>query len=85
MWAQKFSSTHYSGREIDTYYGKGEPWKKVLGPAFVYLNSVSSPENPRALWEDAKQQVYIYIYNKKITKNNNEGWQSADKINYNPE
>ncbi|KAK9233317.1 hypothetical protein WN943_023578 [Citrus x changshan-huyou] len=53
----KFSSTHYSGREIDTYYGKGEPWKKVLGPAFVYLNSVSSPENPRALWEDAKQQM----------------------------
>ena len=52
-----FSSTHYAGREIDTYYAKGQPWKKVLGPAFVYLNSVSSHENPRALWEDAKQQM----------------------------
>ncbi|OMO87945.1 hypothetical protein COLO4_20518 [Corchorus olitorius] len=34
-----FASTHYVGREMDTHYEQGKPWKKVLGPVFIYLNS----------------------------------------------
>ncbi|CAI9758170.1 unnamed protein product [Fraxinus pennsylvanica] len=34
----------------------GDPWKKVFGPVFIYLNSGSS-NKPRTLWEDAKAQM----------------------------
>lgn len=53
-----FTSTHYAGKEINTEFRNGEPWKKVFGPALVYLNSVSSEGKPLNLWEDAKRQVY---------------------------
>ena len=36
-----------------------EPWKKVYGPIFVYLNSLSNGESPILLWEDAKKQVLL--------------------------
>lgn len=36
----------------------GEPWKKVLGPLFVYANSVTNEGDSHQLWEDAKQQVF---------------------------
>lgn len=55
-----FTSTHYTGKEVDTEYRNGETWKKVFGPVFVYLNSQSrqSPEQSnKNLWEDAKRQV----------------------------
>ncbi|KAJ4714593.1 Rhamnogalacturonate lyase family protein [Melia azedarach] len=53
-----FTSTHYAGKEINTEYRNGEPWKKVFGPVLVYLNSVSTKENPLNLWADAKRQMF---------------------------
>ncbi|OMO50293.1 hypothetical protein COLO4_38137 [Corchorus olitorius] len=54
------ASTHYVGREMDTHYEQGKPWKKVLGPVFIYLNSASSNEDSdvrKTLWKDAKRQL----------------------------
>ncbi|XP_055959712.1 uncharacterized protein LOC126654761 [Mercurialis annua] len=51
-----FTSNHYTGKDLDTEYRNGEPWKKVLGPVFVYLNSIAR-YNSSALWEDAKSQM----------------------------
>ncbi|KAJ6327917.1 hypothetical protein OIU77_009737 [Salix suchowensis] len=56
-----FTSTHYSGKDLNTKYRNGKPWKKVLGPVFVYLNSISSLEDPTTLWEDAKDQMSIEV------------------------
>ncbi|KAK2996008.1 hypothetical protein RJ640_013898 [Escallonia rubra] len=53
-----FVSTHYTGEELALMFRNGEPWKKVLGPVFVYLNSDNSAkENPNSLWEDAKERM----------------------------
>ncbi|KAF7817054.1 putative rhamnogalacturonate lyase B [Senna tora] len=52
-----FHSTHYSGADLIMKFGPDEPWKKVYGPIFIYLNSLSNGESPRKLWEDAKQQM----------------------------
>lgn len=51
-----FTSTHYAGKEINTTYASGEPWKKMFGPVFVYLNSAPSPD---LMWTDAKRQVLL--------------------------
>ncbi|OAY33510.1 hypothetical protein MANES_13G102800v8 [Manihot esculenta] len=56
-----FTSTHYAGKDLNTKYRNGEPWKKVLGPAYVYLNSISPSEDPQALWQDAKEQMSIEV------------------------
>lgn len=56
-----FTSTHYAGKEMNTEFRNGEPWKKVFGPALVYLNSVSAEEKPFNLWEDAKRQMMIEV------------------------
>ncbi|KAL5822028.1 hypothetical protein ACOSQ3_023910 [Xanthoceras sorbifolium] len=56
-----FTSTHYGGKDINTEYRNGEAWKKVLGPSFVYLNSGSSTDDNLALWEDAKNQMFIQV------------------------
>ncbi|KAM7274739.1 hypothetical protein ACFE04_016605 [Oxalis oulophora] len=53
-----FTSLHYSGKEINTAYRNGEPWKKVFGPFFLYINSLS---DSKALWEDAKKQMSIEV------------------------
>lgn len=76
-----FTSVHYVGKDMNTTYISKEPWKKVFGPVFVYLNSAFSPNH---LWTDAKQQVsssyqrsiifhsiliimiIVYVYLKKI-------------------
>ncbi|XP_012081709.1 probable rhamnogalacturonate lyase B isoform X2 [Jatropha curcas] len=52
-----FTSTHYAGKDLNTQYRNGEAWKKVLGPVFVYLNSISPSEDRETLWQDAKQQM----------------------------
>ncbi|CAH2076128.1 unnamed protein product [Thlaspi arvense] len=49
-----FTSVHYVGKEMNTTHTSEEPWKKVLGPVFVYLNSASSHN---LLWTDAKRQM----------------------------
>lgn len=51
-----FSSVHYVGKDMNTTYKSKEPWKKVFGPVFVYLNSASSNN---LLWTDAKRQVLL--------------------------
>ena len=38
-------------------FGPDEPWKKVFGPVFIYVNSVFGDGDPFWLWEDAKEQV----------------------------
>ena len=53
-----FSSTHNSGLIIK--FGEKEHWKKVFGPIFIYLNTVSGKEDPRTLWNDAKKQVNCF-------------------------
>ncbi|AES73958.2 rhamnogalacturonate lyase B-like protein [Medicago truncatula] len=52
-----FHSTHYSGADLIMKFGENEPWKKVFGPIFIYLNSNSDGFSPIKLWEDAKQQM----------------------------
>ncbi|KAG9440126.1 hypothetical protein H6P81_020291 [Aristolochia fimbriata] len=52
-----FHSTHYCGDDLQSTFGEGEPWKKVYGPVFVYLNSVESGTGVPQLWVDAKRQM----------------------------
>ncbi|KAF7128905.1 hypothetical protein RHSIM_Rhsim10G0175400 [Rhododendron simsii] len=52
-----FFSTHYAGESLAIKLRSGEPWKKVFGPVFVYLNSASPDEDVQTLWEDAKEQM----------------------------
>ncbi|GER34850.1 rhamnogalacturonate lyase family protein [Striga asiatica] len=54
-----FFSTHYAGLPLVITFEEGEPWKKVFGPVFIYLNSVDSGEDPLTLWADAKEQMLI--------------------------
>lgn len=35
----------------------GEPWKKVYGPVFIYLNSTAARDDSLFLWDDAKIKV----------------------------
>ncbi|KAL9669009.1 hypothetical protein QQ045_006550 [Rhodiola kirilowii] len=51
-----FMSTHYAGEDITTSFRNGEPWKKVFGPVFVYLNS-NNKDPTMTLWDDAKRQM----------------------------
>ncbi|KAL3504971.1 hypothetical protein ACH5RR_034812 [Cinchona calisaya] len=52
-----FVSTHYGGLDLVIKFDKGEPWKKVFGPVFIYLNSASDKsEAITLLWDDAKRQ-----------------------------
>ncbi|GAB2232019.1 hypothetical protein Drorol1_Dr00011039 [Drosera rotundifolia] len=53
-----FHSTHYVGKGLTLGFQNGEPWKKVFGPFFVYLNTVASQKDPhQPLWENAKEQL----------------------------
>ncbi|KAK7845267.1 rhamnogalacturonate lyase, partial [Quercus suber] len=53
-----FLSAHYAGEDLVLKLQPNEPWKKVFGPIFMYLNSVSDENDPLHLWEDAKNQVF---------------------------
>ncbi|XP_010060112.2 probable rhamnogalacturonate lyase B [Eucalyptus grandis] len=50
-----FLSAHYGGDDLVLKLAPGEPWKKIFGPVFFYLNCTS--ENPLKLWDDAKEQM----------------------------
>lgn len=52
---------HYSGADLILRFGHSEPWKKVFGPIFIYLNSLSNEDDPLLLWEDAKQQMIFEV------------------------
>ncbi|THU63920.1 hypothetical protein C4D60_Mb01t20940 [Musa balbisiana] len=54
-----FVSSHYAGDDILPRVRKGEYWKKVFGPVFIYLNSASTKSDPKHLWEDAKKQERV--------------------------
>lgn len=66
---QIFHSTHYSGEDLILKFGQNEPWKKVYGPVFIYLNSLleEEPDPLQLLWEDAKKQVPHFL-NKRYYK-----------------
>lgn len=58
-----FTSTHYAGEDMRVEFQNGEPWKKVFGPVFIYLNSNTANGTYATLWNDAKRQVCIlFIY-----------------------
>ncbi|RVW57315.1 Rhamnogalacturonate lyase [Vitis vinifera] len=52
-----FTSSHYVGKPEEEIFKDGEAWKKVFGPIFIYLNSVSNKKEALSLWNDAKQQM----------------------------
>ncbi|XP_076930910.1 uncharacterized protein LOC143595882 [Bidens hawaiensis] len=53
-----FFSTHYAGAGLGMQFRDGEPWKKVFGPVFIYLNSVTTKKDSHlSLWDDAKLQM----------------------------
>ncbi|XP_012571471.1 uncharacterized protein [Cicer arietinum] len=52
-----FLSGHYAGQDLVPKFRGGEPWKKVFGPVYIYLNSGSTGDDPLLLWEDAKIQM----------------------------
>ncbi|KAK1370818.1 Rhamnogalacturonan endolyase [Heracleum sosnowskyi] len=54
-----FFSTHYAGKSLGLEFEDGEPWKKVFGPVFIYLNSGLNKANTTSLWQDAKEQMLI--------------------------
>lgn len=54
-----FLSGHYAGQDLVPKFRGGQPWKKVFGPVYIYLNSSSIGDDPLWLWEDAKIQVCI--------------------------
>nr|XP_043636559.1 probable rhamnogalacturonate lyase B [Erigeron canadensis] len=51
------SSTHYGGSELVLKFSEKESWKKVFGPIFIYLNTISDGEDPHTLWDDANNQM----------------------------
>ncbi|MCD7456965.1 hypothetical protein HAX54_033732 [Datura stramonium] len=68
-----FVSRHYAGEDLVIKFQQGEPWKKVIGPVFLYLNSNSSAkDNPVVLWDDAKkrmnQEVASWPYDFPVSK-----------------
>ncbi|KAL8172018.1 hypothetical protein V2J09_023822 [Rumex salicifolius] len=52
-----FVSSHYSGETVIPNFEDGEPWKKVFGPVFMYLNRMEKGQNASLLWEDAKAKM----------------------------
>ncbi|KAF6166743.1 hypothetical protein GIB67_005619 [Kingdonia uniflora] len=59
LLGQYFASCHYAGEDLRLTFAHGEPWKKVFGPVFIHLNSVSDGQDAhQALWAAAKQQMH---------------------------
>lgn len=52
-----FLSGHYCGQDLVPKFRGGDPWKKVFGPVYIYLNSGAVGDDPHWLWEDAKIQM----------------------------
>jgi len=52
-----FHSAHYAGIDLCPSFGEGEPWKKVFGPVFIYLNSAPEAAPASSLWQNARAQV----------------------------
>ncbi|KAG8377397.1 hypothetical protein BUALT_Bualt08G0028800 [Buddleja alternifolia] len=52
-----FVTSHYAGMDLILKFQPGEIWKKVFGPVFIYLNSVSNGDDTLSLWDNAKEQM----------------------------
>ncbi|KAF5740132.1 rhamnogalacturonate lyase B-like isoform X1 [Tripterygium wilfordii] len=52
-----FLSQHYVGDALEVKVIANEPWKKVYGPVFIYLNSALTRDAKSQLWQDAKRQM----------------------------
>ncbi|RAL45760.1 hypothetical protein DM860_009624 [Cuscuta australis] len=53
-----FVGRHYAGEDLDVKFQDGEPWKKVFGPVFLYLNSdTAAKSDPSILWDEAKKKM----------------------------
>ncbi|KAG6648678.1 hypothetical protein I3843_07G160200 [Carya illinoinensis] len=74
-----FHSVHYSGEDLILKFGPNEPWKKVFGPVFIYLNSLTDGDDPLLLWEDAKQQMIYEVQTWPYSFPASEDFQSADQ------
>ncbi|XP_041017227.1 uncharacterized protein LOC121259642 isoform X2 [Juglans microcarpa x Juglans regia] len=74
-----FHSVHYSGEDLVLKFGPNEPWKKVFGPVFIYLNSLTDGDDPLLLWEDAKQQMIYEVQTWPYSFPASEDFQSADQ------
>lgn len=56
-----FLSGHYAGQDLVPKIRGGEPWKKVFGPVYIYLNSGPTGYDPLWLWEDAKIKMMTEV------------------------
>ncbi|KAK7307278.1 hypothetical protein VNO77_40195 [Canavalia gladiata] len=76
-----FLSTHYTGRNSHIVFQKGEPYRKVFGPIFSYINTVPNKADFRSLWSDAVEQQsreaaswpYDFVHAKEFFKANQRG------------
>ncbi|KAK4428605.1 hypothetical protein Salat_1160300 [Sesamum alatum] len=73
-----FISAHYAGDDLVPRFGQGEPWKKVFGPVFIYVNSVMGGEDPLTLWDDAKRQMLVEVQSWPYSFPASEDFLSAD-------
>ncbi|XP_074263661.1 uncharacterized protein LOC141586359 isoform X1 [Silene latifolia] len=53
-----FISAHYAGEDMVVKFADGEPWKRVFGPVFMYLNGLPTGFDWNWLWQDAKEQLF---------------------------
>ncbi|KAF9608237.1 hypothetical protein IFM89_008192 [Coptis chinensis] len=74
-----FVSAHYSGEDLVPKIQDKEPWKKVFGPVFIYLNSAMDGDDPLSLWEDAKAQMLIEVESWPYTFPASEDFPSSDQ------
>lgn len=56
-----FVTSHYAGEDLLVKFQSGEVWKKVLGPVFIYLNSVPDRDDALSLWDDAKEKMKMEV------------------------
>ncbi|PON59606.1 Rhamnogalacturonate lyase [Parasponia andersonii] len=74
-----FLSGHYAGQDLAPKFRAGEPWKKVFGPVFIYLNSAPIGDDPFWLWEDAKIQMMTEVQSWPYSFPASEDFQKSDQ------
>ncbi|XP_028802146.1 uncharacterized protein LOC114757310 [Neltuma alba] len=74
-----FLSAHYAGEDLVLKLKPNEPWKKVFGPIFVYLNTLSDDKDIRWLWEDAKDQMTKQVQSWPYDFPDSEDYQKSDQ------
>ncbi|XP_062027932.1 probable rhamnogalacturonate lyase B [Rosa rugosa] len=74
-----FHSSHYAGQDLVPKFRGGEPWKKVFGPVFIYLNSVGIRDDPFFFWEDAKIKMMAEVQSWPYSFPASEDFQKSDQ------